>query len=209
VAWWTAPLRAAGPIPQGFVAPQAKVSTFSFVASRLVEEFLAALPPRVLQQAPRPPHHRSQGGAGEDGFPARHPDHRQSRRVAGPLAPHRPGRAILPPAQGNHRPRQVPRHPVAPERAAPLLHFLPDRHREERRSGRPRSRQSAAIIVRHYRELTTEETLSGGWNRSDRPICLRFTAASLILVRHCAARETILTQGVVPALPCQRMGPVT
>ena len=34
----------AGPIPEGFVAPQSKVSTFFFVASRLVEEFLAALP---------------------------------------------------------------------------------------------------------------------------------------------------------------------
>ncbi|MEN9283110.1 MAG: hypothetical protein RLZZ179_603 [Verrucomicrobiota bacterium] len=47
------PLRAAGPIPEGFVAPQSKVSTFSFVAPRLVEEFLAALPVRVLQQALR------------------------------------------------------------------------------------------------------------------------------------------------------------
>jgi hypothetical protein len=45
------PLRAAGPIPQGFVAPQSKVSTFSFVAPRFVEEFLAALPARVFQQA--------------------------------------------------------------------------------------------------------------------------------------------------------------
>jgi hypothetical protein len=50
------PLRAAGLIPEGFVAPQSKVSTFSFVAPRLVEEFLAAPPGRVLQQAPhRPP----------------------------------------------------------------------------------------------------------------------------------------------------------
>ena len=46
------PLRAAGPIPQGFVAPQSKVSTFSFVAPRPVKDFLAALPVRVFQQAP-------------------------------------------------------------------------------------------------------------------------------------------------------------
>jgi hypothetical protein len=37
------PLRAAGLIPEGFVAPQLKVPTFFFVASRLVEKFLAAL----------------------------------------------------------------------------------------------------------------------------------------------------------------------
>jgi hypothetical protein len=45
------PLRAAGLIPAGFVAPQSKVPTFSFVAPRLVEEFLAALPARVIQRA--------------------------------------------------------------------------------------------------------------------------------------------------------------
>jgi hypothetical protein len=47
------PLRAAGLIPEGFVAPQSKVSTFSFVAPCVMEEFLAALPARVLQQALR------------------------------------------------------------------------------------------------------------------------------------------------------------
>jgi hypothetical protein len=46
------PLRATGLLPEAFVAPQSKVSTFSFVAPRLVEEFLVALPVRVLQQAP-------------------------------------------------------------------------------------------------------------------------------------------------------------
>ena len=46
-------LRAAGPIPQGFVALQSKVPTFFFVAPRLLEEFLAALPARDLQRALR------------------------------------------------------------------------------------------------------------------------------------------------------------
>ncbi|MEN9283123.1 MAG: hypothetical protein RLZZ179_616, partial [Verrucomicrobiota bacterium] len=45
------PLRAAGLIPEGFVAPQSKVSTFSFGAPRLTEKLLAALPVRVIQQA--------------------------------------------------------------------------------------------------------------------------------------------------------------
>jgi uncharacterized protein YjbJ (UPF0337 family) len=47
---WRDPLRAAGLLPEGFVAPQSKVSTFSFIAPRLVEEFPGALPVRVLQQ---------------------------------------------------------------------------------------------------------------------------------------------------------------
>jgi hypothetical protein len=45
------PLRAAGLFPEGVVAPQSKVSTFSFVAPCLVEKSLAALPVRVFQQA--------------------------------------------------------------------------------------------------------------------------------------------------------------
>ena len=47
------PAGGGGLIPEGFVAPQSKVSAFSFVAPRLVEEFLAALPARVFQQALR------------------------------------------------------------------------------------------------------------------------------------------------------------
>lgn len=53
MAWLTDPFPAAGLIPEGSVAPQKKVSTFSFVAHRLVEELLAVLPILVLQQAPR------------------------------------------------------------------------------------------------------------------------------------------------------------
>ncbi len=53
MAWWKDPLRAADLLPKGFVAPQSKVSTFSLVAPRLVEEFLAAVPAPVLQQAPK------------------------------------------------------------------------------------------------------------------------------------------------------------
>jgi len=51
-AWRWDRLQEAGHFPQGFVAPQSKVSTFSFVAPCLVEEILAALPARVLEQAP-------------------------------------------------------------------------------------------------------------------------------------------------------------
>jgi hypothetical protein len=49
------PLRVAGLLPQGFAAPQAKVPIFSFVAPRLVEECLAALPSRAFQQTPKKP----------------------------------------------------------------------------------------------------------------------------------------------------------
>jgi hypothetical protein len=54
VVWGMDPLWAKGLIPAGFVAPQSKVSTFSFVAPRLVEEFPAAQPVRVFQQALSP-----------------------------------------------------------------------------------------------------------------------------------------------------------
>ena len=122
----------AGPIPQAFAAPQSKVS---------------------------PPHHRSQGMAGEDGFPARHPDQRQSRLVAGPIAPHRLGRAFLPPAEGKITalakslgipwPRNVLCHSFISYRIA----ILKSADRVALEAG-----NSPAIIVRHYRELTTEET---------------------------------------------------
>jgi hypothetical protein len=53
-------------IPEGFVAPQAKVSAFSFIAPRLVEEFLAALPARVLQKSFSPVHRRAGSGPRAD-----------------------------------------------------------------------------------------------------------------------------------------------
>jgi hypothetical protein len=43
-----------GLFSEGFVAPQAGVSTFSLVAPSLVKEFPAALPVRVPQQAAGP-----------------------------------------------------------------------------------------------------------------------------------------------------------
>lgn len=46
-----APLRMAGLIAEGFVAPQSKISTFSFAAPRLVEDFFASLPVPDLQSA--------------------------------------------------------------------------------------------------------------------------------------------------------------
>ena len=49
------------------------------------------------------------------------------------------------------------RNRMAEQRPAPLVHLLPHRHGEERRPGRPGSGQLAAIIFKHYRELTTEE----------------------------------------------------
>jgi hypothetical protein len=46
------PLRAAALFPQGIVAPQSKVLTFSIVAPYREGKWLAALPLRVLQRAP-------------------------------------------------------------------------------------------------------------------------------------------------------------
>ncbi|RFC46968.1 MAG: hypothetical protein DVB22_003233 [Verrucomicrobia bacterium] len=49
---WREPPAGGGLFPQGFVALQSKVLTFSFVAPCREGKWLAALPLRVLQRAP-------------------------------------------------------------------------------------------------------------------------------------------------------------